>query len=255
MKAQLEALCNQPHKFRGTSEESTIMVNRMKAMLAEDRMDLNDLMDICLGYDLNLRSILTMAYTPYGIIFEDTIKDCIEKDDLKSLLFFTSVSMIQHHGKFHTVNNTVLREHNEINEEIMDQLRAYLLKKGYPLNARNVSNPHSFFKVKHLKDADCDEETLMKYVFLAGGIRYPFTDQVSIAFFNQLDNEDKDYILTQLLNAYRSFRYEKVDATAFIVEDDTLHVGRIIQKADFDALSTDSPKKDELIALQEKILS
>ena len=252
MKEQLESLCKHPHRFHGTEEEQNELLSRMKSMLAQDRISINDLMDIARGFDLNLKSMLMMACTSYRIIFEDTIIDCIERDDLDSLLFITSIGIASQNGRFYTVNNNRIREANEISEDIMNRLREYLLKKGYPLNARNVSIPASFFSVKHLKDALCDEDTLMRYVFLDGGIEYPFTDSVSIAFINQLADEDKEYMLDQLLNAYKKFRYERVDDDAIMVEDERINMYRFIQKADFESLETESPKKAELIELQNR---
>lgn len=252
MKTQLEALCRQPGKFNGTPEDAQRMTDRIKAILEEDRIETDDLMKIARGYDLNLKSLLMTAYTPYGIVIEDTINDCIERDDLDSLLFISSIGIASQNGKFYTVNNNRIREANEISEDIMNRLREYLLKKGYPLNARNVSIPASFFSAKHLNEAVCDEDTLMKYVFLDGGIEYPFPDSVSIAFINQLADDDKEYMLNQLLNAYRKFRYQRVDADAIMVEDERINMYRFIQKADFEALETESPKKAELIELQNR---
>ena len=83
MKEQLESLCKHPHRFHGTEEEQTEMVSRMKSMLAQDRISINDLMGISRGFDLNLKSMLMMACTSYRIIFEDTIRFVIkEKPDL-----------------------------------------------------------------------------------------------------------------------------------------------------------------------------
>ena len=100
--------------------------------------------------------------------------------------------------------------------------------------------------MNRLNEAVCDESTLMKYIFLAGGIRIPYTDQLSIAFINQLADEDKEYVLEQLIASYEKFSFSKVD-------DEGSGISMFVAKADFDALETDSPKKAELIALQNKI--
>ena len=253
MKTQLEVLCRQPEKFNGTPEDAQRMTDRIKAMLEEDRIETDDLMKIARGYDLNLKSLMMMAYTPYGVIFEDTINDCIERDDLNTLLFISSAAIASHEGRFYTVNSIKVREHNEISEDTLNRLREYLLKNRCPLNARNVSSPGSFWKVNKLNEAVCDEITLMKYIFLAGGIRIPYTDQLSIAFFNQLEDADKEYVLEQLIASYEKFSFSKVDDSTVTVDDEGSGISMFIAKADFDALETDSPKKAELIALQNKI--
>lgn len=252
MKTQLEVLCRQPEKFNGTPEDAQRMTDRIKAMLEEDRIETDDLMKIARGYDLNLKSLMMTAYTPYGIVLEDTINDCIERDDLDSLLFISSTAIAFHEGRFYTVNGIRVREHNEISEDTLNRFREYLLKNRCPLNARNVSSPGSFWKVNRLNEAVCDEDTLMKYVFLDGGIRIPYTDQLSIAFFNQLADADKEYVLEQLIASYEKFSFSKVDDSTITVEDEDSGFAMFVPKADFDALETESPKKAELIELQNR---
>lgn len=252
LKTTLEFLSNHPSGFHGSPEEQKDMAARIMKMLEDENISTNDLIDVAAGFDLNLKSLMLTAYTPYGIVLEDTIEDCIKRDDLKSILFITSSCIVLHNGKFYRISGSRFREANEISEETLHHLREYLLKKGYPLNARSVSAPSSFYKVTSLNDAVCDEATLMKYIFLAGGIQIPFTDAVSIAFFNHLNQENKEYILTQLIHSYREFSCSKVDSTIIAVDNKESGISMILPKAEFETLETDSPKKAELISLQEK---
>ena len=70
---------------------------------------------------------------------------------------------------------------------------------------------------------------------------------------DELADEDKEYVLEQLIASYEKFSFSKVDDSTVTVDDEGSGISMFVAKADFDALETDSPKKAELIALQNKI--
>lgn len=98
----------------------------------------------------------------------------------------------------------------------------------------------------------CTLDDMKLYLFGTPGLKAPYTDSLTIRIFNRLNKHDQDTILTWLLDSYRKLENVQVYDTFITVSFPGEDMVYIINRADFDELETDSPKKAELIALQDQ---
>lgn len=249
---QIRHLLSNPDMLKTDTENRDTLIRNMEMLINGKEPTIRDLQSIAAAADLDFKLLLVQAALPVPYIAEGEILQRIKANDLESLLLITSVNILRKDRKFYILRFNGFNETNCISAETMEKLREFFLKNGHPLAARRISTTQSYYCPKSLNDMICTLDDMKLYLFGTPGLKAPYTDSLTIRIFNRLNKHDQDTILTWLLDSYRKLENVQVYDTFITVSFPGEDMVYIINRADFDELETDSPKKAELIALQDQ---
>lgn len=252
---QCQHYLDHPDLLNVDPEQKEVLLAKLNSFFKDEEPLAADILDLTAAADINFKSMLTKYHVPQGnLITERYIRESIEREDIKELLYIASVYIIKFNGEFYFTRINRIDETSQISMETMEMLRNLLLKKGYPVNARLISSGLSYYQPESFDNMICTEENLR--IYLCGKLykNAPFCDWLTIKVFNGLENNDKERILTWLIDSYRNFKNpEKIDNRFIAVDADDDGARTWLERCDYDLLETDSPLKTELIALQKKL--
>lgn len=254
---QCQHYLDHPDLFNVDPEQKEVLLAKLNGFLKDEEPLASDILDLTAAADINFKSMLTKYHVSHGnLITERYIREAVQREDIKELLYIASVYIIKFNGEFYFTRINRIDETSQIRMETMEMLRNLFLKKGYPVNARLISSALSYYQPKSFDNMICSEENLRTY--LCGKLykNAPFCDWLTIKVFNGLEYKDKEKILTWLTDSYKNFRnVERVDKQFISVDVDDEGTKTWLERCDFDLLETDSPLKTELIALQKKLFN